>query len=111
MIIYNGRPENTEGRLEKEIRSYDFLDALGINYTRVDHEAAMSMEACREIDTKIGTTICKNLFLCNRQQTEFYLLMMPADKHFETKEFSKALEISRVSFSSSYHGNSSYDRK
>ena len=100
MIIYNGRPENTEGRLEKEIRSYDFLDALGINYTRVDHEAAMSMEACREIDTKIGTTICKNLFLCNRQQTEFYLLMMPAHKTFKTSIVSSQIGSSRLSFAS-----------
>ena len=66
MKLENGRPENTEGRLEKEIRVYDFLDKLGVEYQRVDHEAAMTMEACEEIDRTLGdgTAICKNLFLC-----------------------------------------------
>ena len=82
MKLENGRPENTEGRLEKEIRVYDFLDKLGVEYQRVDHEAAMTMEACEEIDRTLGdgTAICKNLFLCNRQETDFYLLLMPGDK-------------------------------
>jgi Ala-tRNA(Pro) deacylase len=100
MIVYNGRPENCEGRLEKEVRSYDFLDKIGVKYTRVDHEAAMSMVACREIDKEIGTTICKNLFLCNRQQTCFYLLMMPADKNFKTSIVSSQVGSSRLSFAS-----------
>ncbi len=100
MILYNGRPENTEGRLEKEIRSYDFLDSIGVNYARVDHEASMSMEACRKIDAELGTTICKNLFLCNRQQTEFYLLMMPGHKNFKTSIVSSQIESSRLSFAS-----------
>jgi hypothetical protein len=84
MKLENGRPENTEGRLEKEIRVYDFLDKLGVEYQRVDHEAAMTMEACEEIDRTLGdgTAICKNLFLCNRQETDFYLLLMPGDKPF-----------------------------
>ena len=88
MKLENGRPENTEGRLEKEIRVYDFLDKLGVEYQRVDHEAAMTMEACEEIDRTLGdgTAICKNLFLCNRQETDFYLLLMPGDKPFKTKE-------------------------
>ena len=79
MKLENGRPENTEGRLEKEIRVYEFLDELGVEYQRVDHEAAMTMEACEEIDRTLGdgTAICKNLFLCNRQETDFYLLLMP----------------------------------
>ena len=98
MEIFNSRPENEAGRLAKEIRSYDFLDSIGVKYTRVDHEAAMSMEACREIDEKLGTTICKNLFLCNRQKTEFYLLMMPGDKPFKTKDLSKQIGSSRLSF-------------
>ncbi len=98
MITYNSRPEDETGRLAKEIRSYDFLDSLGVKYTRVDHEAAMSMEACREIDEKLGTTICKNLFLCNRQQTEFYLLMMPGNKNFKTSIVSSQIGSSRLSF-------------
>ena len=98
MEIYNSRPENEEGRLAKEIRSYDFLDSIGVKYTRVDHEAAMSMEACREVDEVLGTTICKNLFLCNRQKTEFYLLMMPGSKSFKTSIVSSQIGSSRLSF-------------
>ena len=82
--IYTGRPENTEGRLEKEIAVYDFLDSLGIEYKRVDHEALMTMEACEEVDHLLEAKICKNLFLCNRQKTDFYLLLMPGEKPFKT---------------------------
>lgn len=84
MQLVDGRPGNTEGRPDKEIRVYDFLDSLGIAYKRVDHEAAMTMEACEEIDRTLsegvekGVAICKNLFLCNRQATDFYLLLIPA---------------------------------
>ena len=100
MKLENGRPENTKGRLEKEIRVYDFLDKLGVEYQRVDHEAAMTMEACEEIDRTLGdgTAICKNLFLCNRQETDFYLLLMPGDKPFKTKDLSKQINSARLSF-------------
>ena len=98
MVRYNGRPENTDGRLEKEIRVYDLLDSLGIKYCRVDHSVAGKMEACREIDEALGVVICKNLFLCNRQKTRFYLLMMPADKPYRTRIFSKLAGSSRLSF-------------
>lgn len=104
MELMNGRPENTEGRLEKEIRVYDLLDSLGVAYQRVDHEAAMTMEACEEIDRTLskgvenGVAICKNLFLCNRQETEFYLLLIPGDKPFKTKYLSAQIGSSRLSF-------------
>ena len=98
MILYDGRPENTEGRLPREIRTYDFLDALGIEYKRTDHEPANNMEACNEIDAVLGVIICKNLFLCNRQKTNFYLLMMPGDKKFKTKELSSQINSARLSF-------------
>ncbi len=98
MELYNGRPQNTEGRLEKEIRTYDFLDSLGVEYQRVDHEAAMTIEACEEIDKTLEISICKNLFLCNRQETSFYLLMMPGDKKFKTKDISAQINSSRLSF-------------
>ncbi len=98
MILQNGRPADCAGRLPKEIRTYDFLDALGISYQRIDHEAAMTMEACAAIDTALEATMCKNLFLCNRQCTDFYLLMLPGDKVFKTKELSKQLSCSRLSF-------------
>ena len=96
-LIY-GRPENAANRLEKEIRVYDFLDNLGITYQRVDHEVAMTMEACAEIDQVLDATTCKNLLLCNRQKTDFYLLLMPGDKVFQTKELSAQLGVSRLSF-------------
>lgn len=100
MELQKGRPENTDNRLDKEIRVYDFLDKLGIQYQRIDHEAAMTMEACEEIDRALGdnTTICKNLFLCNRQETDFYLLLMPGDKLFKTKDLSAQIHSARLSF-------------
>ena len=98
MELYNGRPEVTEGRLPREIRTYDFLDKLEIAYQRTDHERADNMEACNEIDAVLGVIICKNLFLCNRQKTNFYLLMMPGDKKFKTKELSSQINSARLSF-------------
>lgn len=98
MELQKGRPENTEGRLEKEIRVYDLLDSLGIEYERVDHPHADTMEDCNEIDAILNADICKNLFLCNRQKTNFYLLMILGDKKFKTKELSKQLGVSRLSF-------------
>ena len=104
MQLVDGRPGNTEGRPDKEIRVYDFLDSLGIAYKRVNHEAAMTMEACEEIDRTLsegvekGVAICKNLFLCNRQATDFYLLLIPGDKPFKTKYLSAQIGSSRLSF-------------
>ena len=98
MELYNGRPENTEGRLPREIRTYDFLDSIGIEYKRTDHEPANNMEACNEIDAILGVLICKNLFLCNRQKTQFYLLLMGPDKPFHTKDLSHQIGSARLSF-------------
>ena len=98
MELLTGRPENCSDRLEKEIRVYDFLDKLGIFYQRVDHECAMTMEACAEIDKTLNAVTCKNLLLCNRQNTAFYLLLMPGDKPFKTKDLSQQIGSSRLSF-------------
>ena len=98
MTLFEGRPESTEGRLPREIRTYDFLDDLGIRYLRTDHEPANTMEACNVIDSVLEIVICKNLFLCNRQKTDFYLLMMPGDKKFKTKELSRQIQSARLSF-------------
>ena len=98
MELQKGRPSDETGRLEKEIRTYDLLDRLGITYERVDHEAAMTMEVCQEIDEVLQATICKNLFLCSRQETAFYLLMMPDDKPFRTKDLSAQIGSARLSF-------------
>ena len=98
MKLYRGRPDNCEGRDIQEVRTYDLLDRLGIEYMRADHAAADTMEVCGEIDSVLDTRICKNLFLCNRQQTAFYLLMMPGEKPFKTKDLSSQLGVSRLSF-------------
>ena len=98
MILHSGRPADQQGRLDKELRTYDLLDSLGITYERVDHEAAMTMEACIEIDKAMSAPMCKNLLLCNRQCTDFYLLMMPGEKPFKTSAVSKQLGTSRLSF-------------
>ncbi|MBO5203774.1 MAG: prolyl-tRNA synthetase associated domain-containing protein [Clostridia bacterium] len=103
MILENGRPHSAEGRLDKEMRAYDFLDSLGIEYGRIDHEAAMTMEVCEDIDRALHATICKNLFLCNRQQTDFYLLMIPGNKQFKTKDISAQIGSSRLSFATAEH--------
>ena len=98
MELFHGRPESAQGRLDKEMRVYDLLDRLGIAYERTDHIEAMTMEDCLEIDRILEVIICKNLFLCNRQKTKFYLLMMPGDKPFKTKDLSSQIGSSRLSF-------------
>ena len=98
MILEKGAPKNIEERLPKEARAYAFLDSLGIEYDRVDHEPAMTMEACEEVDKALGAVMCKNLFLSNRQETVFYLLLIPGDKPFKTKDLSSQLGVARLSF-------------
>lgn len=100
MELLKGRPEKESDRLSKEIRVYDLLDKLNVKYYRVDHEAAMTMESCAEIDSVLCAATCKNLLLCNRQKTDFYLLLMPGEKSFQTKELSAQLGVSRLSFAS-----------
>ncbi|MCI8635216.1 MAG: prolyl-tRNA synthetase associated domain-containing protein [Eubacterium sp.] len=97
-ILHKGRPKTGEGRLEKEMKVYDLLDELGIEYSRLDHAAAMTMEACQEIDKALNAATCKNLFLCNRQKTQFYLLMIPGEKTFHTKDLSAQIGSARLSF-------------
>lgn len=98
--VYETRPQHAEGRLAKEMRVYDALEALGIPFVRVDHAPAFTMEDCIPPQEALGAHICKNLFLCNRQKTAFYLLMMPADKPFHTKLLSAQIGSSRLSFAS-----------
>lgn len=101
--LYKGAPENTEGRFDKEKRCYDMLGKLGIDFFRVDHEYADTIEACHEVEKTLGANICKNLFLTNRQQTDFYLLLMPGDKPFKTKLLSKQINTARLSFAAPEH--------
>ena len=99
LTLQNGRPTDLSDRLEKEIRVYDLLDSLNIQYERVDHEQADTMEACQAIDEFLApAVICKNLFLCNAGKTKFYLLMIRGDKKFKTKEISHQINSSRLSF-------------
>ena len=103
LIRETGRPADAEDRTVRETRCYDLLDRLGVGYERIDHERADTMEACAAVDACLGAAICKNLFLCNRQQTVFYLLLMPGDKPFKTKELSAQINTSRLSFASPEH--------
>ncbi|MBE6009409.1 MAG: prolyl-tRNA synthetase associated domain-containing protein [Lachnospiraceae bacterium] len=100
MELFEGRPASETGREAKEIRVYDLLDQLNIRYKRTDHQPADTMEACEEIDAVLDVLICKNLFLCNRKKTKYYLLLMPGDKPFKTKELAGQHGIQRLSFAS-----------
>ena len=95
-VCHSGRP--SDPRSAKETACYDLLDSLGIAYERVDHDAAMTMELCHAAEGVLHISICKNLFLCNRQKTKFYLLLMPGDKPFKTKDLSAQIGSSRLSF-------------
>lgn len=98
MELFCGRPRDLSGRLQKEIRVYDLLDSLQIGYETVDHATANTIADCRGVERVLGVTICKNLFLCNRQKTRFYLLMMPGEKPFHTKDLSAQIASARLSF-------------
>lgn len=94
--LYKGRP--AEPRIPKEERCYELLDSLGIEYDRVDHDHADTIEACEGVEKVLGCRICKNLLLTNRQQTAVYLLLMPGEKPFYTKVLSKQIGSARLSF-------------
>lgn len=116
LTIYKGRPGNITGRQEREVRVYDLLDSIGVDYDRLDHAPAMTTEVCDAVNAAFGrmtleefkaedsndrtkhAIICKNLFLCNRQKTKFYLLMIPGDKKFLTKNLSAQINSARLSF-------------
>ena len=94
--LFSGRPADT--RSPREERCYDLLDSLGVEYYRVDHEHADTIQDCELVENLLGAKICKNLFLTNRQQTDFYLLIMPGEKPFKTKLLSKQINTARLSF-------------
>ena len=101
MELFYGRPTDVSGRLDKEIRVYDLLDSLEIEYVRIDHEEAKTMDACEEIDRALApAVICKNLFLVNSAGTQYYLLLIRGDKKFKTAEVSKQIGATRLSFGS-----------
>lgn len=94
--IYRGRP--ADERSTAENASYDLLDSLAIEYERLDHDVTAAMEDCEAVGKILGIKICKNLFLTNRQKTDFYLLMMPGNKEFRTKDLSHQIGSARLSF-------------
>ncbi|MBR5473871.1 MAG: prolyl-tRNA synthetase associated domain-containing protein [Lachnospiraceae bacterium] len=96
--LYEGRPADETGRLPKEIRVYDLLDELQIPFVRIDHERMDTIADCEEVDKFLGIEICKNLFLCNTQKTNFYMLLMPGRKKFRTADLSKQIGSARLSF-------------
>lgn len=96
--IYDTTP--TEERSAVEMHTYEMLEKLHIPFTRVDHDTAETMEDCVAIGEKLGVDICKNLVLTPRNKSAFYLLCMPGDKPFSTKDFSKQIGSSRLSFAS-----------
>lgn len=100
LVLRSGRPDPKEAhRRERELAVYELLERLDISYERIDHMEANTMEACQAVNEALqGAVICKNLFLCNRQRTAFYLLMMPGDKVFKTRELSAQIGSSRLSF-------------
>ena len=96
--VFTSAPQ--QGRIPAELAAFALLDQLGIPYQRVEHDIADTMEDCAAISDVLGVRICKNLFLCNRQKTEFYLLVMPEDKPFRTKDLSQQIGSARLSFAS-----------
>lgn len=94
--IQTKAPASFRTQLQEEV--YKTLEELGISFERVDTDEAITMEDCTVIDEKLDMKMVKTLFLCNRQQTEFYLFVTAGSKPFRAKDFSHALGVSRVSF-------------
>lgn len=94
--LQTGRP--LDPREPIETACYDFLDGLSVPYRRTDHGPAHHIETCHAVEEVLGAGIAKNLFLCNRQKTQFYLLILQGDKVFKTKYLSAQLGCSRLSF-------------
>ena len=105
MELFHGSPADMTGRSAREVRAYEFLDRLGISFERTDHpdEPATGMEVCARVDAVLGVRICKNLLLCNRNKTKYYLLVMPGDKVFKTRELSGQHGLTRLSFADEEH--------
>ncbi|NLU24868.1 MAG: prolyl-tRNA synthetase associated domain-containing protein [Clostridiales bacterium] len=96
--VFHGAP--AEQREAVEADTYALLERLGIPYDRVDTPPAFTMEDCAAISKALNVSVCKNLFLTPRNKSAFYLLALPADKPFVTKDFSKQIGSSRLSFAS-----------
>lgn len=91
-------PEDERGALETKV--YQELERLNISYERVDNDTVETMEECVEISEKLGAEIRKTIVCCNRQKTEFFLVVLPASKRFDSKLFAAMMRTARVSFAS-----------
>lgn len=91
-------PEDARGALET--KTYEELTRLGIKFERVDNDPVEAMDECTEIAGKLGTEIRKTIVVCNRQKTQYYLVILPADKRFDSKRFAQMMQCARVSFAS-----------
>ena len=98
MHLTEGRPKDLSGRTAREIRVYDLLDELNISYKYVDHAPMCSMQDCLEVDSILNAAICKNLFLCNDQESAYYLLILQGEKKIRSGEVSRLAGSSRLSF-------------
>ena len=100
MQLYKGRPADESGRTEKELKVYDLLDSLGIEYHRIDHAPADGSDPglMKEIEDTLDARRCNNLFLANRQRTKFYMMMIPSYKRFRSSDISKQAGSSRLHF-------------
>jgi len=103
MKLHKGRPQEEAGRLPKELRTYDFLDALGVDYEQMERTPDASPERRRAEEETLDAMICKNIVLCNRKRTQFYLLMLPKDKSFVTGDVTGQMGVSHLSFADAEH--------
>ena len=94
--IKDAAPAAFRTELQKSV--YETFEKLNIPFERVDTDEAVTMDDCVAINDKLDMKMVKTLFLCNRQQTDFYLFVTRGDKPFRSKDFSHALDIARVSF-------------
>lgn len=96
--LHIGRPENKVSDIEE--KTYNFLSELGISFECIEHSPAETIAICHQIEEKLGARICKNLFLKNSAQTQYYLLLLDGDTKFESSTISKQIGSTRLSFAS-----------
>ena len=98
IIVESGVPLDVDSRDKNERYVYHFLESKGISFLRADHDFISTMSGCEEIEKKLDCLVPKNLFLSNRQETQYYLLVMPGNKTFKAKELSHQINSARLSF-------------
>lgn len=94
--LTNSMPDSYTSDFEKRV--YEKLNSLNISFDRVDNDKVEAMEECVEISNKLGAEIRKTIIVCNDKKTKFYLVVLPAEKRFDSKAFRDKMGCSRVSF-------------